>query len=87
MSRLWRKQRRLEAKLGEDDERPKGMRLRTYERIVARLNEVQDRKDQAFLVVAIHRGSIRDPERRMGGSLAGCPVVEADRDVRGEVPA
>lgn len=48
LSRLWRKLRKLEAKLGEDYRRPKGMRHRTYERIFAQMDEVEERKDAAF---------------------------------------
>ena len=79
MSRLWREQRKLEAKLGEDDERPKRDAFANYERIVPRLNEVMDRKDQAFMVVALpfprrygmgleERGLVVLSSKRTGGS-------------------
>jgi len=48
-SRLWRKQRKLEARLGENGERPQGMHQRTYERICAKLDAVEGAKDLDFL--------------------------------------
>jgi hypothetical protein len=54
MGRLWRKQRKLEAKLGEDYQKPKGMRPRTYEHICAQIDEVEVRKDAAFCLGACH---------------------------------
>jgi hypothetical protein len=45
MDRLWRKQRKLEAKMGHSGEKPKWMRMRTYERIWAQIGEIEERKD------------------------------------------
>jgi hypothetical protein len=53
IGRLWRKQRKLEAKLGENYQRPKGMHARTYERIFAKIDEVEERKDTAFYLSAL----------------------------------
>lgn len=49
IGRLWRKQRKLEAKLGENHGKPKGMHSRTYQRIFAKIDEVEERKDAAFI--------------------------------------
>jgi hypothetical protein len=53
IGRLWRKQRKLEAKLGEECQKPKWMRMRTYERIWEKINEVEEWKDHAFCVGAL----------------------------------
>lgn len=50
--RLWRKQRKLEARLADNLERPKGMRVRTYQRIVAEWEEVEEAKDLDFAIAA-----------------------------------
>src|SRR5579862_873928 len=52
MSRLWRKQRKLEGRLGESYQKPRWMRRRTYERIWAQINDVEERKDHAFCLHA-----------------------------------
>jgi hypothetical protein len=48
-SRLWRKQRKLEGRLIDDYQKPRWMRLRTYERIWAQIDEIEERKDMACL--------------------------------------
>lgn len=48
MGRLWRKQQKLEARVGENGERPKWMRERTYERIRERIFAVEEAKDYVF---------------------------------------
>jgi len=53
VSRLWRKQRKLEAKLEENYRKPKGMHSRTYQRIFAKIDEVEERKDAAFCLGAL----------------------------------
>jgi hypothetical protein len=53
IGRLWRKQNKLEARLGEDCQKPKWMRTRTYESIWTKINEVEERKDHAFCVGAL----------------------------------
>lgn len=48
MGRAWRRQRRLEHRLGEDYERPKGMHLKTYERICDGIDACEAAKDAAL---------------------------------------
>jgi hypothetical protein len=52
LGRLWRKQSKLEAKLREDGGRPKGMRARTYERYLARIDDLEEARDTEFFVSA-----------------------------------
>ena len=52
MARTWREQRRIEERLGDDWQRPKGMRQRTYERLRERLANCELRRDKAFCVAA-----------------------------------
>ncbi|WP_220635011.1 hypothetical protein [Georgfuchsia toluolica] len=52
IDRMWRKQWKLEAKLGPNGERPKGMHWRTYELIQGWINEVEEAKDGLFCVHA-----------------------------------
>jgi hypothetical protein len=53
LDRLWRKQRKLEARLswlgGEVPERPKWMRQRTFERILSEIDLVEEAKDLNFM--------------------------------------
>jgi hypothetical protein len=49
LDRTWRKQQRLEAKLGEYWQRPKGMRLSTYERLRDALWQCEKIRDEAML--------------------------------------
>ena len=53
IARLWRKQHRIEAKLGEHWQRPKGMRHRTHEMLLNRLEDVEQRREGAFCVTAM----------------------------------
>lgn len=53
LDRLWRKQRKLENRLGDSGERPKRMRLRTYERICAKIDDIEEAKDAAFCLRAM----------------------------------
>jgi hypothetical protein len=48
LDRTWRKQQRLEAKLGEYWRRPKGMRLRTYERLIDGVADCDERREAAL---------------------------------------
>ena len=48
MGRTWLTQRKLEAKLGEDWQRPKGMRSATHQRLLKRLYDCEERRDTAF---------------------------------------
>ena len=53
LDRMWRKQAKLEARLDDDWQRPKGMRRHTYERLVDRLEECEERRDAAFCETAM----------------------------------
>ena len=48
VNRLWRKQSKLEVRLGPDGGKPKRMRKRTYERIWARIDAVEEARDAAW---------------------------------------
>lgn len=48
IDRCWRAQRKLEAKLTEHGERPRGMRQRTYARIRKKWAAIEERKDELF---------------------------------------
>ena len=48
MGRTWLKQRKLEAKLGNDWTRPKGMRQRTYAALLDALDDCEQRRDMAL---------------------------------------
>lgn len=52
--RLWRKQRKLEALVGEDWIRPKRMRHATYARICEQLADIEQQKDE-LLIPALAR--------------------------------
>jgi hypothetical protein len=47
--RCWRQQRKIEAKLTDDGERPRGMRRRTFERLCQKWEAIEERKDELFL--------------------------------------
>jgi hypothetical protein len=51
LDRTWSKQRKIEARLGENWQRPKGMRQRTYERLWESLMDCERLRDEAFSVV------------------------------------
>lgn len=52
MARMWRKQSRLEARLGDHWSRPKGMRQRTYQRLFDAVVECEHRRDVVFVELA-----------------------------------
>jgi hypothetical protein len=52
MARMWRKQHRIETSIGDDWQRPKGMRRSTYERLIDRLADCEERKEAAFCLAA-----------------------------------
>jgi hypothetical protein len=47
--RMWRRKRKLESKLLEDMEKPKGMHWETYNRIIDKWNDTEIRLDYAFV--------------------------------------
>ena len=47
IDRLWRKQSKLEARLGDNWTRPKGMRHSTHERLIDALADCEERRDAA----------------------------------------
>ena len=53
LDRTWRRQSKLEARLGEDWERPKGMRHRTYEALIDALEDCERRRNIAFVETAV----------------------------------
>ena len=48
LDRMWRKQSKIEARLGAHWQRPKGMRYKTYDRLMKELLACEDRREQAF---------------------------------------
>jgi hypothetical protein len=48
LDRLWRKQSKIEARLGMHWRRPAGMRKKTHDRLVAALCDCEERRDNAF---------------------------------------
>jgi hypothetical protein len=50
LDRMWRKQQKIEGRLGEHWRRPKGMSHCTYDRPVAALIDCEKRRDEAFAV-------------------------------------
>lgn len=53
MDGLWRKQAKIEGRLGENWQQPKGMWCRTYERRLAQLWKLEERRDGAFALTRI----------------------------------
>lgn len=49
---MWRKQAKIERRLGKHWQRPKGMRQKTYDRLKAALWDCEMRRDHAFTVAA-----------------------------------
>ena len=58
MGRAWRKQGKVEKRLGPDCERPKGMHAATYDRLLARIDECETVKDYALVVAFSRMGLI-----------------------------
>lgn len=54
LGRAWRKQAKIERKLGDGWTRPKGMRQATYDRMLAAIRDCEERRDAA-LVLALAR--------------------------------
>ena len=56
IGRVWRKQRKAEARLGTDGERPKGMHAATYEHLSGIINDCELVKDYALFAMLERRG-------------------------------
>lgn len=56
LGRGWRRQRKLEARLGEDWERPSGMRTATYERILERIYACENNRDASLAAFLARSG-------------------------------
>jgi hypothetical protein len=54
LDRIWRKQRKIEGRLGEYWQRPKGMHQTTYAKLMATIIDCEERRDAA-LVAAFER--------------------------------
>ena len=52
LDRMWRKQSKIEARLGEHWQRTKGMRLKTYERLMLVLLTCEEQREEAFAAFA-----------------------------------
>lgn len=52
LDRLWRRQHKIETRLDTNWRRPKGMRRRTYDRLVAEIIDCEDRRNEAFVILA-----------------------------------
>ena len=52
LDRMWRKQAKIEARLGDNWRRPKGMRQCTYQRLIGTLNDCEVRRENAFAAFA-----------------------------------
>jgi len=48
LDRMWRKQSKIEGRLGEHWQRPKGMRLKTYDRLTNQLAVCEQKREDAF---------------------------------------
>ena len=57
MGRAWGKQSKIEAKLGEHWQRPKGMRQCTYDRLLAGLADCERRRDAALAGFLVRMGA------------------------------
>jgi hypothetical protein len=53
LDRMWRKQAKIETRLGDNWTRPKGMRRRTYDGLVDALVDCEDRRNEAFCAMAV----------------------------------
>ena len=54
LGRTWRKQAKIERRLGENWQRPRGMHQTTYAKLMAKINDCGERRDVA-LVMAFSR--------------------------------
>jgi hypothetical protein len=56
LDRLWGRQHKMEAKLGEYWQRPKGMRQRTYDRLIGELSDCEQRREDALAAFMLRMG-------------------------------
>ncbi len=56
IDRAWRRQAKLECRLGPDGSRPKGMRLATYDRILDGISACEDRRDLGLAAFLLRAG-------------------------------
>ena len=73
--RLWRKQRRLEARLTEHGGKPKWMRVRTFDHIYERICTVEEARNREFLMGAARLLG------RLGGSHLAVVSLDAVMDL------
>ena len=66
MSRAWRKQRWIEETIGEDWQRPSGMRQHTHARLLDQLADCQQKQDTVFCISAGRL--LASFERQLGGA-------------------
>jgi hypothetical protein len=59
IGRSWRAQAKLEARLGEDGERPKGMHWRTYKRLPERIEDREATSDKGLAALLARMGLVR----------------------------
>ena len=52
LDRVWRKEAKIEARIGDDWRRTKGMMRHTYDRLIEELLNCQDRREVAFCATA-----------------------------------
>jgi hypothetical protein len=88
MDRLWRKQRKIEAALGENCQRPKWMRAKTYEHLWAQIGEMEERKDLVCwsgIAGVMRRGGMTFDDSHLSrpSALDGC--VARSKAVRWEL--
>lgn len=72
LDRVWRRQQRIEAKLGEDWQRPKGMHHSTYDRLMSRILDCEERREAAlcgFLAGMLERYPSLKAEPMLRGML------------------
>jgi hypothetical protein len=48
IDRLWRKQRKIESRLLAGEIKPKGMRWQTYNGLIGRINDTEEKRDVQF---------------------------------------
>jgi hypothetical protein len=56
LDRLWRRQSKIESRLGESWRRPKGMRRRTYERLLEQVVGLEEARDAALAELVARLG-------------------------------